>query len=411
MRNFLSAFLSVIVTAVQFLCVSVLCSGCNGVDSPVLDPIIRDGAQIRYIALPPAWSASTISSLGDVGGFNRPTDLIIGYNNTFYVVDAGNNRILNLDEAGRVITNGVSQFIQRPKAIAQRRDLKLLVTATIDTTVTLNNRDTTITGAVIYELDVVGAGSLAAAVPRKLYSEPISNLADGQIRYTGIATLASNSFFVSRTGADADNAILNFPSTVLSNTTPTPIFGLDGAATASGYGAVAHVSSVATLAQPPQTAVNTSGDFLFVLAPPDSIAVNFKAQRYSFISSSTGSAYVPDASLIAPPPNPGQRTIGEPGRFKKLSDIAVAPDQGYLFVVDSQESTFYQFTAQGIEGIPPQTGAPTEDYTIVSFSTFGQSDALKNPEAVCYYNRKVYIVDTGNNRILVFQLSLDIDID
>jgi sugar lactone lactonase YvrE len=41
--------------------------------------------------------------------------------------------------------------------------------------------------------------------------------------------------------------------------------------------------------------------------------------------------------------------------------------------------------------------------------SFGGANVFKNPHSVAYYNKTVYVADTGNNRILRFILSTDID--
>jgi hypothetical protein len=375
---------------------------------------VNDPVPVRYIPLP--WAASARNT------FNRPTDIIAGYDGTFYFIEEGESRVVNLDASGEVIST--SRPIRKPIAIAQTRNMQLLITA-VDT---IRLGGTLVEQAVILRLnlvDTVGGlprrRNLSDAIPETIYRHPTPSIAqaNANVRYTGIATFFDNSFIVSRTGAIrsdnpavSSNAMLFFPRGFDVNS-PNPALREPGAialrVNGNGYGFVDSVSSVTTLAVPPQSPdVNSSFDFLFTTTVP---AQPFKVHRIRFVQSSSGDVFSPDESLLNQNTALGTRFLGEPDRFLRPADISVAGN--FIFVVDSEQNKFYQFTSQGVEGVPPPPNAEDRRNVIVSFSQFGldetNPDQLNNPNGVCYLRPYLYISDTNNGRILRMILTSDLD--
>ncbi|MGQ9804802.1 MAG: hypothetical protein ACUVRP_01830 [Chlorobiales bacterium] len=375
---------------------------------------VNDPVPVRYIPLP--WSASARNS------FNKPTDMIAGYDGTFYFIEEGENRIVNLDASGEIIST--SQPIRKPMALAQTRNMQILVTA-VDT---IRLGGTLVEQAVILRLNLVDTiggvprrRNLSDATPEVVYRHPTPSIAqaNANVRYTGIATFFDNSFLVSRTGAIrsdnpaiSSNAMLLFPRGFDVNST-NPALREPGAiplrVNGNGYGFADSVSSVTTLAVPPQSPdVNSSFDFLFTTTVP---AQPFKVHRVRFVQSSAGDVFSPDESLLNQNPALGTRFLGEPDRFVRPADISVAGN--FIFVVDSEQNKFYQFTSQGVEGVPPPPNAEDRRNVIVSFSKFGldetNPDQLNNPRGVCFLRPYLYISDTNNGRILRMILTSDLD--
>ena len=82
----------------------------------------------------------------------------------------------------------------------------------------------------------------------------------------------------------------------------------------------------------------------------------------------------------------------------------------YIFVTDSAKDSLFVFTGQGVEGVAPPPGARTTIPVIVSFGGFGDgARQFKNPDGVGYFNKIVYVADTGNNRISRFRLNTDFE--
>lgn len=375
---------------------------------------VNDPVPVRYIPLP--WAASARNT------FNQPTDIIAGYDGTFYFIEEGENRVVNLDASGEVIS--ISRPIRKPMAIAQTRNMQLLVTA-VDT---IRLGGTLVEQAVIWRLnlvDTVGGvlrrRNLSDVVPQSVYRHPTPSIAqaNANVRYTGIATFFDNSFIVSRTGAIrsdnpavSSNAMLLFPRGFDVNS-PNPALREPGAVplrvNGNGYGFADSVSSVTTLSVPPQSPdVNSSFDFLFTTVVPTQ---PLKVHRIRFVQSSAGDVFAPDESLLNQNTALGTRFIGEPNRFSRPADISVAGN--FIFIVDSEQNKFYQFTSQGVEGVPPPPNAEDRRNVIVSFSQFGlderNPDQLNNPRGVCFLRPYLYISDTNNGRVLRMILTSDLD--
>lgn len=396
-----------------------------------------DPVPVRYVPL--AWAASLNNR------FSAPTDIIAGYDGTFYFIESGTERIINIDASGAIISDGrledgleagVSQRIRKPRAIAQTRNMQLLVTAVVEATV----QGQTIEQAAILRFNLVDT---VGGIPRRLnlrdakldtvYRHPTTSLAEANknIRYSAIGTFYDNSFIVTRIGNvrsndifASSNAALTFPAGFNVNSSnpnlrdPSPVsLPTNG----NGYGFVDSVSSLATLANPPQSGdVNTSLNFLFTTVVPEQ---QFKVHRAEFSVSSTSIGYVPDLSLLNQNTTLGDRFIGEINRFTAPSDIAVAPNAIFLLDGDS----LYQFNSSGVEGVQPPPNSPDTRNIIVSFNRFGVArdsvikidstrsdtillgDKLNQPKGVCYLAPYLYISDTGNGRILRMILTSDLN--
>jgi hypothetical protein len=360
--------------------------------------INTDAVPVFYVPIAPAITASS------VGGFNRPRDLMFGYDGTLYVADFNNNRIVQLDEVGGVI--GVSSRIPQPSAMAQTRDMRLLVTVKFgaqDTAYTtpsgvIRTRPGTVG---ILRLNMIAAnGLIANATPELIY---IGNQSDTIITLTGIATLASNGFYVSRSGprndgfTSPDNAVLNFPPNYVSFSAVNPIINLD----AGGFSlaSLRFMSSITTFAQPQRntTALINPNRSFFITSNDTSSNQVFRLRRINYFTDASGDGYAADQTFLLP------------NKFRSPGDVRIDGETNFIFVVDAKSDSLFQFTAAGVEGVPRLPQQSPGPNNIVSFSRFGVNDKLTAPEGVCPYGGTLYISDTGNNRILRFQLSTDVN--
>jgi hypothetical protein len=73
-------------------------------------------------------------------GFNQPEDIYVGYEPLIYIADKGNNRIVQLDRSGAIVS--YSNFILKPRKITQDRNYDLLVIASVIDTIPPNILDT-----------------------------------------------------------------------------------------------------------------------------------------------------------------------------------------------------------------------------------------------------------------------------
>lgn len=127
--------------------------------------------------------------------------------------------------------------------------------------------------------------------------------------------------------------------------------------------------------------------------------------------SGSGVTYGENAALAAFDLTKADRFLYEPGRFEAPADVYVAPDfTGYIFVVDSELDSLYQFTRRGYEGVNPPPGSTTTKQIIASFGGAGDGPFNFNePSGVAYLRRVVYVADKGNGRICRYTLSTDLE--
>jgi DNA-binding beta-propeller fold protein YncE len=319
-----------------------------------------------YVPLNPVWT-----------GFNHPQAVIVGNEPFVYVADTDNDRIVMLDLIGRVI--GYSQPIRRPVSIAQDKRLQLLVCAQFDTL--LPGRTSPTTFGAVYRLDLVSTGhNIATAAPRRVFFEP----GDSTRRYAGVATLYNNSYYVCRNGPkneltriDRDMAILLFDDTDEFLTPVTAGFSPDG----TGLLSISTLSAIATLptGRTLEFAFCQTGDRAF-----------YKVQWIQIVSEGQ------TTNILSKfyPSSDGNIDILKLNRFSMPMGVTLDPS-GNLYVVDAVKDSLFRFTTRGIERY--------------SFGGTGsKSTQFRQPYGVAYFDKTIYVADRGNNRILRFKLSSDL---
>jgi hypothetical protein len=385
---------------------AALLSACEGffgtkTDTEFLDPPLGDSRPVAYVPILPAWE-----------GLGYPSDIIAGWDELIYVADSGQQKIIAYDESGRQLG---SLPVPGLTDIAQDRRLFLLAAGRKDTTI--NGRAYNLPALYRISLNPGGAYGLAnASIVKTLVhpfyfrtGSPTSN--DEAVRFTSIAVLASNRYYVTRTGlansttqfGGPDDAVLLFDD---EDQYVSPVAITTNLGLFSDY--VRRPSGIATFAQPPQSpAVNSRGDFYFLSAEP---SILIKAQRIRFNQSDFGSSY--DVENL--PVGDTSRADGflySPGRFGEPADVCVAGDgSNYVFIVDAAKDSLYQFNAQGFEGVNPPSGSRSRKQVRASFGGRGSSPLqFSRPMGVSYLNRIVYVADGGNGRILRFKLTTDFE--
>jgi hypothetical protein len=128
-------------------------------------------------------------------------------------------------------------------------------------------------------------------------------------------------------------------------------------------------------------------------------------------NSEVGTLYSENQSLLQFDRTKALRFLYEPFRFTRPADVCVAPDEtGYLFVVDSERDSLYQFTSKGFEGVNPPPSSGLTKQVPASFGGFGSGPfQFKGPSGVAYFRRTLYVADRGNNRIMRYRLSSDLE--
>lgn len=380
--------------------------GCDGffgekISTDFLDEPVYDSRQVAYVPILPV-----------ITGFERPVDVIAGWDELIYVADSATEEIISFDQAGRELGRFRVPGLQ---AISQDRRLDLLASG---------YADTLIAGAsyrlpAIYRISLKNGtayGINQARIVKKLVhpfyfksGAPARN--DEQIRFTGIAPLADNRYFVSRTGPDnfanqfggPDDAVLLFGS---NDQFQTPVV------VTTPLGAIRDFfrqpSSLVSLIQPPQRPYPAPrGDFFFASLSPGSV---LKVQQIRFVESDAGSSY--EVSFF--PSGDFSKADGflyDANKFTAPTDLAFTGDgTNYLFVVDAAKDSLFQFNGLGYEGVNPPRAATSTKAIRASFGGTGDGPTqFRSPRGVAYLDRVVYVADAGNKRLLRFKLTLDFD--
>ena len=94
-------------------------------DAFVVDTDTTDGSD-NYIPIPAAYEVyGTIKNLGEDGFMNHPEDLFIAPDDTLYVADGENNRVLQMTRAGKVlsiITEACGKKLNKPRGVYVHTD-------------------------------------------------------------------------------------------------------------------------------------------------------------------------------------------------------------------------------------------------------------------------------------------------
>ncbi len=310
-----------------------------------------------YVMQTPIWT-----------GFNKPTDILVGNEPFIYVADAGNNRIVMLDLSGAVV--GASGYIRNPVAITQDHRLNLLVCGEFDTTI---NGQAATFGA-IFRIDMYAARhSIADAQVRRVFFEPTNALR----RYTGIAALADNAYYVTRTGPnntsiiDPDDAVMMFDA--LDHVRAKeywPTLAVDG----TGLATITSPTSITAFLKP-------TTDFIFTQKGTKSFfRTQWMTQRTTGDVTQWESFYTPARD--------GAIDFLQVGLFQTPEDVTV-DGSGNVYVVDASLNAMIRFNSSG-------------------FISQRITRDLKAPGGVAFFDKTLYIADTGNDRILRYILSTDI---
>lgn len=375
-------------------------SGCEGfwgkkIDPSFIDVPIYNDRQVAYVPIQPVWD-----------GFAHPVDVVIGYDELIYIADDVTEQIVAMDQAGTEL----GRFsVPGVHALAQDRSLDLLALGTFDTLGT--------TLAAVYRIELKRNGSYGLAnafIERKVlhpfyYKSLLSPGQDDLVRLTGIAVRADNSYYITRTG--------NFSSSVFGPDDAVIIFDaqdrfINSVRVSTGGGIFTDYfrspSAITGLAQPPQSPfVDQEGDFVFC---SQSSSTQLKVQYIDVTETDNGIDYnVKELSIGDTSKADG--FLYTPNRFAAPVDVTFTGDgTNYIFVVDREKDSIYQFTNTGLEGVAPPAGSTSKKNVLVSFGGTGTSlSQFNNPSGVAYYQQVLYVADTDNKRILRFKLTTDFD--
>ena len=318
-----------------------------------------------YVKINPSWE-----------GYNKPQDVMVGREPFIYVADTDNDRIVLLNLDGQILG---TKSIKKPVALAQDYRLNLFVCAQFDTTINGIPQ----TYSAIYKLDLVSVNHQIGIAPSKRILPRAQDFAQPLREYTGACVFFDNSYLIARRGPnnsnliDPDNSILIFIQKRLDNeTTKDSLVGRVALLDATGSG-IMSANQISSL-----TSYNSRNYNINLTLIGEN---NFKFQPLEYIVSPEFTGY-----QIALPPL--SRDLMMPGLFTKPEGSAL-DNSGNFFIADAGRDSVYKFNSFGDR--------------LQSISVFG-NDSLNQPSGVAFFNKTVYVADTGNNRILRFILSTEL---
>jgi len=305
--------------------------------------------------------------------FNGPSDIIVGKEPLIYVADTKSNSVIQLDlsgvEIGRIT-------VSRPIALTQDNNFDLLVVG--DTVLTSTND----TISVVYRIKLASIGGVISngSLIRLYSSDAPTPLTSRKRKFSGICTYPDNSYIISRRGPDnlssldPDNAMIKLKGRE-SITSAEVLTGFQ--VSGNGVFSIDKVSSVWAVG-------NNNFDFAITRNTPES---GFKTQWFEY--DLTNGGYNPK---FLPEQNTDilNKALGLP------EDITMDPNKN-IFIVDEAKDSLYKFNSSG--KLLRETFGGTGD----------GENKLKSPKGVAFFNKVLYIADTGNNRVVRYKLSTDLN--
>lgn len=322
-------------------------------------------SETTYVQQYPVWTQ-----------FNAPEDILIGKEPLIYVADTKNNRVVQLDlsgsEIGSLNISGVN--VNYPRKITQDNHFDLLVIC--DSAVSQFD-----TISVVYRIKLVEGGGIIsnARKIRLLSSLEGTVLSSSKRKFTGISAFPDNSFIISRkgpnnSGIDPDNALLK----VVARDSVKNVTLYTGFQT-TGNGVYSIEKTSAALVQR-----NSSTDFVLTRFTSD---YGFKVLWFEYdpVDGAYEPKFLPEGNsdLI-------RKQFGGPASVTMDNNLN-------LYIIDAVKDSLFKYSGSG--KLMPG-----------SFGGNGSGENKFNqPMGVSFYDKVLYIADTGNNRILRFKLSTDIN--
>ncbi len=358
----------VFIKCLLLLAAVVSLNGCGKQLDLAQFPITNNGninvSDTMYVMQSPAWY-----------GFNNPKDIIVGNDQLLYVCDTKNSRIVQLDVSGGVISSLYMGDNVYPNKIAQDNKFDLLVIS--DSTTSID------TISVVHRVKLVECGGLVGNARRitlitSLYPTPNSSKLR---KYTAISVYSDNSFIIGRTGPgdpigiDPGNALIKVKGdSSITYTEKLSGFQISG----NSFYSIENISGI-TIAR------NSTTDFIISRNTQDTVSLN-KVLWFNYNYSS--GAYDPKFT------SPAEDIV-----LTKFGAAASVTQDSYsnFYVIDPTRNHVFKFNSAG-------------RLLVESFGKYGSGDTeFKNPMGVAHFNKVLYIADTGNNRIIRYKLSTDLN--
>jgi len=384
----------------------MLLAGCEG--------YFGDKTDIEFIEIPEfqVRQAAYVPILPILDQFVKPIDVITGFDELMYVVDGGTEEIIALDESGKILG---AMSVPGVHTIAQDRSLDLIALGTKDTVIVGINY----TLPCIYRINLQGPlgygirfGEITQEIIHPFYYKSAFSESDTiGVNFTGVAVIADNDFYVTRTGPKNNNELTALPPDqavlVFNNNDEYQNYIVVNTSGGTFKHYFRDPSGITTTLQPPQISTVESRDFLTISQDP---LEPVKVRTIDRIETENGVTYNPRA-LGPLDPELSDSFISDLNKFERPVDVTITGDgTNFIFIVDLAKDSLFQFTFTGLEGVPPPAGAQSKKYINVSFGGTGAgATQLRNPRAVAYKNQILYIADSGNGRVMRYRLTTDFD--
>lgn len=370
------------------------------------------------------------------GDFDAPNDVHVGFDTFVYVTD--NEGVHLLDRADLSPRRTIQ--LQGANAVTQDRLLNVYVSARIDTTIIKDGSPVVFNLPAIFKIkNLNGTGniefvdtlifpfddaSLSTSTAQNARLSKSSSNNYENVEVTGLSILADNSLYVTRRGpqnstnqiAAPDNTVLEFQrieengvvTSKMNNVRQITTLNPTNPSLRSAVG----LSSIASFVTPPQRDRLTDDRSFLVAQASQSQSIDFRVLWINAVETIDGLVFQQNSSLLAQDTSQANGFLYEPGKFQSPADITFSgDDDAYIFVIDSEKDSLFQFQSNGQEGVNPPAGADADSKKIiVSFGGAGVGPKqFDNPSGVAYYRTIVYVADTGNNRIARFKLTTDFE--
>ena len=378
----------------RFLIVLVLilfCAQCGKkIKLPTSLPFSGDKSlDTTYVQISPVWAEA-----GRIP-FREPEDIFIGYDTYLYIADTGNDRIVKMDRRGEFIAE---YPVHHPISVAQDPLLRLA-------TVSGQSR--------IYLKDIFD-------------EKPFQQVFAFEDEFDTLVFIVDSSLVIDSTFypdsldtvlvVDTLEALVDTVNTSIRAIAATPIpeeeylfFTCDQTThTYGGIGGEKHqrdqissftleLKDTALLLNYLGPAVSKGGDLGKTIFPSGIFTYPHRDHfRIAFTQGYTpNGAQILNGRTYRPViPRTDSTELYFPAMFGVAEDVTV-DEFDNIYVVDASRHSVSKFDSNG--------------RLLLRFGSFGSGNKeFKRPKGIAYYNKTLYVADTGNNRILRFKLSTDI---
>jgi len=303
-------------------------------------------------------------------GFSEPSAILIGYDQLLFVADTKKNRVVLMNTAGEILSE---RYILQPISLGEDYLLKLFVGGSV-----IEASGDTV-GA-IFRLNLPATNhDLEHAPMDTIWKE----VAKPRRRFTGLLALPGNDMLAVRRGpdntsyVDPDGRILRF------NSLGKLISPLGDFVTRSGSG-ITDINFPTGIG-----GFQTKFDFVLLQS---SEGVAYGALWMVYESNPNFEGWLPKFD----PADPDQRLVDfvKPNRFIEPRGCVVDGKRGDIFIADMAQDSIFKFDSRG-------------RFKKESFGYVRSEQRMVRPVGLAFFDKTLYVLDAGTNRILRYKQSYD----